>query len=416
MGYPRFYEIRQAVSAPALDDVAASVREALGRSSVADDVRPGERLAVTAGSRGIGNIPTILRAIVGFLRECGAEPFLVPAMGTHGGATAEGQVAALADLGVTCESVGCEIRSSMETVRLGETSRGTDVLMDRHAAEADGIIVVGRIKAHTDYSGPIESGLCKMLAIGLGKQAGAELVHSFGPRGLRELVPETARVMIEKADVLLGLAILENSAAQTAYVEAVKPGDFELRDRELLPRAKQWAPRLPFEELDVLIIRRMGKDLSGTGIDTKLVGRLMDWREPDPERPRIGTIGVLDLTPGSHGNAVGIGLADLTTRRLVDRIDHHAMQTNAFTARSISRAKIPCALPTDRDLLDAALTQVSADRRDAPRIAIIRDTLHVDTLHVSEALLEQAEADRSLTVMRGPMELQFDAQASLEEL
>jgi len=459
MRSPLFYQIRQAVSAPALEDVAGSVRRALEGSSLAEKIaetRPAKRseaarsrIAVTAGSRGIANIPLIIRTVVDYVRECGGDatlrsshsslrstrPFIVPAMGSHGGATAEGQTATLADLGITEESVGAPVLSSMETVVVGKTGGGVEVRMDKHAAGADGIVVVGRIKPHTDFSGPIESGLCKMLAIGLGKHDGALLVHSYGPQGLREMVPETAEVILQSAPVLVGLAIIENSAAQTAYVEAVEPADFAKRDHELLPRAKEWSPRLPFDELDILIIRWMGKDVSGTGIDTKVVGRLMDWREPDPEKPNIGTIGVLDLTPGSHGNAVGIGLADLTTQRLVDKIDRHATQTNAVTARSISRAKTPCTLATDRELFEVALTQVPADRQSAApagrsrtagegprpsassglRIAIIQDTQHLEVLHISEALLPEAQSNENVTVERGPLELEFAADGSLAE-
>ncbi|MFQ6133976.1 MAG: lactate racemase domain-containing protein [Armatimonadota bacterium] len=415
MAFPPFYEIRQALSAPALDDVERSVLEALRGSALSAKIPQGGDIAITAGSRGIANVPVIIGAIVAYVRECGGEPFIVPAMGSHGGATAEGQVATLADLGITEESVEAPIRSSMETVVVGETPSGVEVRMDRIAAEADGIVAMSRIKPHTDYSGPVESGLCKMLAIGLGNHEGATLVHSYGPKGMREMVPDSARVIIENSRVLLGLAVIENSAAQTAYVEAVEPTDFAKRDNELLPRAKDWAPKLPFDELDILIIRWMGKDLSGTGIDTKVVGRLMDWREPDPPTPNIGTIGVLGLTPGSHGNAVGIGMADLTTQRLVDSISREATQTNAITARSISRAKIPTTVASDRELLEVALGQATPPQQEAPRIAIIQDTLHLQTLHISEALLAEAEGNENVTVERGPMELILGPDGSLSE-
>ncbi|MFQ6096885.1 MAG: DUF2088 domain-containing protein, partial [Armatimonadota bacterium] len=283
-------------------------------------------------------------------------------------------------------------------------------------ADADGIIVVNRIKAHTDYSGPTESGLMKMLAVGLGKEHGALLVHSWGLTGLREIVPQTARVILEKANILIGLAIVENSEAQTAIIEAVPPEDFEERDRQLLAESKRLAPKIPFDELDVLIVRWLGKDVSGTGLDTHVIGRMMHFGHPEPERPRIRIIGVLDITPASRGNAVGIGLADLTTRRLVDKIDHEATYKNAYTARSITRAKIPVTLPTDRDVLDWALHHLPPDRLRAPRIAIVRDTLHLARMHVSEALLSEARTLPGLQVRAGALALAFDDAGRLAQL
>ncbi|MFQ5809983.1 MAG: lactate racemase domain-containing protein, partial [Armatimonadota bacterium] len=337
------YEVCQARSATALADIEGTVAAALRQSGCGDSLQPGARIAITAGSRGIANIPTILRVVADFVRESGAEPFLVPAMGTHGGATAEGQVSVLAGMGVTEAAVGAPIRSCMDTTCIGGTPAGTDVRIDRLACQADGIIVVGRVKPHTDFGATIESGLFKMLAVGLGKAEGALLVHSWGTAGLRDIVPQTARVILDSGKVLLGVAILENSWAETAMVEAVQPEDFERRDGELLVTAKQWAPRLPFDEAEVLILRRLGKDISGTGMDAKVIGRTVCLAEGPPPSPRIYVIGVLDLTPGTYGNAVGIGMADLTTERLVDAIDIEAMRKNTMTARSVPGARIPLA-------------------------------------------------------------------------
>jgi hypothetical protein len=412
----RVVELRQAPSAPAFADVGAAVREQLGASGLRGRLGTGARIAITAGSRGIANAATILRTVADFVREAGASPFFVPAMGSHGGGTAEGQLALLAAMGITEESVGAPIRSSVETTHLGEAPAGTEVRIDRIAAAADGIIAVNRVKAHTDYSGPTESGLMKMLAVGLGNEHGAVLVHSWGLMGLRDIVPQTARVILQKAKVLLGLAIIENSEAETAMVEAVPPEAFEERDAALLVESKRLAPRIPFDDLDVLIVRWLGKDVSGTGLDTHVIGRMMHFGHPEPERPRIRMVGVLDLTEASRGNAVGIGLADLTTQRLVDKISREATYKNAYTARSITRARIPVTLPTDRDVFDWALHHLPPDRLAAPRVAIIRDTLHLARLHISEALMGEAKAIPGLEVGDRPVPLVFDAGRGIRDV
>jgi hypothetical protein len=410
------YEVHQARSAPPLAHVEAAVGARLAESGLRDRLHPGASIAITAGSRGIANIPAILRVVVDFVRQSGAEPFLVPAMGTHGGAAAERQTALLASMGVTEHAVGAPIRSCMDTTCIGRTQAGTDVRIDRLAWEADGIIVVNRVKPHTDYEGAIESGLLKMLAVGLGKAEGALLVHSWGTAGLRDIVPQTARVMLDSGKVLLGLAILENSWAETALVEAVQPEDFERRERELLLTAKQWAPKLPFEEADVLIVRRMGKDLSGTGMDAKVIGRTVCLGEGPPPSPRIHVIGVLELTPGTQGNAAGIGMADLTTERLVEGTDMEATRRNTMTAHSVPGARIPLALPTDEALLEAALELLPAPSRAAPRIAIIEDTLHLRRLHVSEALAAELRGRDNVTVSDTSQRLVFNAGGRLGAL
>jgi hypothetical protein len=410
------YEVCQERSAPALTDIEGALAPTLSQPGLGSRLPPGARIAITAGSRGIANVPAILRLVADLVRESGGEPFLVPAMGTHGGGTAEGQVCVLAAMGVTEEAVGAPIRSCMDTTCIGRTPAGTDVRIDRLASEADGIIVVGRVKPHTDYGGTTESGLLKMLAVGLGKAEGALLVHSWGTAGLRDIVPQTARVILDSGKVLLGVAILENSWAETAMVEVVQPADFERRDGELLVTARQWAPGLPFDEAEVLVVRRLGKDISGTGMDAKVIGRTVCLSEGPPPSPRIHVIGVLDLTPGTYGNAVGIGMADLTTERLVDAIDIEAMRKNTMTARSVPGARIPLALPTDEALLEAALQLVPAPKQPAPRIGIIEDTLHLRRLHVSEALAAELRGLDHITVSDTPQLLPFDAEGRLRAL
>ena len=410
------YEVEQARSAPALSDIENAVAAQLADSGLGERLQPGARIAITGGSRGVANIATILRVVAEFVRQKGADPFVVPAMGTHGGATAEGQTALLASMGVTEDAVGAPIRSSMETTSIGRTPSDTDVRIDRLAYESDGIIVINRVKPHTDFGGTTESGLLKMLAVGLGKAEGALLVHSWGTDGLRDIVPQTARVMLASGKIVLGLAILENSWAETAMVEAVEPDDIERRDAELLPTAKDWAQKLPFEEADVLLVRQMGKDISGTGMDAKVIGRTVCLAEGPPPSPRIYVIGVLELTPGTYGNAVGIGMADLTTQRLVDGINIEATRKNTMTARSVPGARIPLALPTDEALLDAALQLVPVPRQPDPRIAVIENTLHLRRLHVSEAIAAELRGSSNITVSGAPKSLPLDSNGGLGQM
>lgn len=410
------HEVHQARSEPVLTDIETIVAGRLAESGLGDRLPAGASIAITAGSRGIANIAAILRILVDFVRKCGGQPFIVPAMGTHGGGTAEGQQALLAAMGVTEQTLGAPIRSCMATMCLGRTPAGTTVRIDRLAHEADGIVVVNRVKPHTDFGGTIESGLLKMLAVGLGKAEGAMLVHSWGTAGLCDIVPQTARAILDTGKILLGLAIVENSWAETALVEAVQPEDFERRDRELLVTAKEWAPKLPFEEAEVLLVRRMGKDISGTGMDAKVIGRTVCLGEGPPPSPRMHVVGVLELTSGTHGNAVGIGMADLTTRRLVDAINIDATRKNTMTARSVPGARIPLALPTDEALLDAALELLPVPNQRAPRIAIIEDTLHLRRLHASEPLADELRGRGDVAVSDTPQQLPFDADGRLVEL
>jgi len=393
------------------EDIEGATLRALEASGGLLAIKPGQRIAITAGSRGIANLPQVLRVVCAAVRSRGAEPFLFPAMGTHGGGTAEGQTAVLAAMGITEATVGAPIVSSMAVVSLGTSSEGVPVFLDRSAAEADGLIAVNRIKSHTDYSGRYESGLVKMLAVGVGKRRGAETLHSAGVEGLRRLLLPAARVVIEKAPVLAGIAILENSFHQTAEIVGLSPAEIVQREPELLLRAKEMEARLPFEEIDLLIVDWMGKDLSGVGMDTNVIGRLAIRGEPDPPRPRIARIFVRDLSPASHGNAVGVGLADFTTQRLADAIDWESTSLNALTSGFLERVKLPLTYNSDRDAIEAALASLGK-RREAARLVRIRDTLHLSRLQASESLLEQARA-LGLQQVGQPFRLAFDAAGNL---
>ncbi|CAA9280952.1 MAG: Iron-sulfur cluster-binding protein [uncultured Chloroflexi bacterium] len=403
---PRVARIRQRFPAEHITDVRAAVREAILGSDARVCVRPGARLALTAGSRGITQIPEILAACVATLRELGAEPFIVPAMGSHGGATAEGQREVLEGYGITEERTGAPIRATMEVVEVGRTPLGVPVYMDRNAFEADGVVVCGRVKAHTAFKAPIESGLCKMLAVGLGKQRGAETMHNAG---LATTIPEAARVSIAAGKVSLGLAIVENAADEPFHVRAVAPEQFHAADEELLRLSNGLLPRIPFEQLDVLVVDWIGKNISGSGMDPNVIGM---WRRLGGERkPDYRRIVVRDVTPESHGNALGVGWADFTTRRLVEQIDYQAMLMNSVTANAPDVARVPLALPADREAIQVAIKTSAAT--GPVRLARVHSTLRLEELYVSEALLDEVRANPQLEVLEDPAPLAFDGSGGL---
>jgi hypothetical protein len=374
---------------------------------LAAKLRPGARVAITAGSRGISNLVAMTRAAADAVKSIGGQPFIVPSMGSHGGATDEGQKHLLADLGISEGSIGCPVRSSMEVAEIGRTAAGIPVYLDRHALQSDGIVVINRVKPHTAFRGDIESGLCKMLAVGLGKHKGAQQMHAAG---LGPALVEAAQIILSRAPVLAGIAVLENSLDETAEIHVVPPGRFEETDRTLLHRAWQTLPRIPFDPLDVLIVDEMGKNISGTGMDNNVIGigpRVGGKMEMG--HPAVSTIVVLGLTPETHGNANGIGLADLTTRRLVDSIDYKATYTNVLTTRLWSAGRLPVILETDREAIETAIGEAPPDRI---RLVRIKNTLHLEEMEISEALLPEARA-KGLPVVTEARGLLFDGTGRL---
>lgn len=403
---PRMVPVRQRFPAAEVADVAAAVREELARPGVGDRVRPGMRVAVAVGSRGVAAIDRIVAALVAELKARGAAPFVVPAMGSHGGATAEGQVRVLADLGVTERSAGCPIRSSMEVVEIGRLENGLPVYVDRHAHDADGVVLVNRVKPHTSFRGPSESGLVKMLTIGLGKQKGADSCHAFGMGQMAEHILAMAAISLARVRVLFGVATVESAYDRPARLLAVPPEEIVVRDRELLVEAKASMPRILLDPLDVLVVERMGKEYSGVGMDPNIIGR---YTTPLlGGGPRIARLAVLDLTDATHGNANGIGLADLTTRRLVSRIDPEATYVNALTSRVPPSVRIPLTVETEREAIQAAVKTCGA--RDLSRVRMVRipDTLHLAEIWISEALVDEARADPAITLRGEPRPMQFD--------
>jgi hypothetical protein len=391
---PSLYRMRRRVVQAALADVAGATIEQLERLGLRQQIWPGMRIALTAGSRGIRDVVPIIRAAVGWLRACGAEPFVVPAMGSHGGATAEGQRAMLASLGLDETSLGCPILATMEVVALGQLADGTQAYMDRHAAEADGVLLINRVKAHTSFSGPIESGLAKMLAVGLGKREGATIVHREGSRSLREKIVPLARLAIERGKVLGGLAILENGREETALIAGLPRGEIGAAgEAALLEQSKAMLARLPFTQLDVLVVEEIGKTISGTGMDTNVIGRRGIRAEAPPESPQIAVIVALDLAAASHGNAAGVGLADIITARLAGKIDFKATYINMLTAGivGLTKAALPITLPDEQSAI--AINVCGRADPTGVRLCRIRNTLLLDEIEISAALLPEAEAN-----------------------
>jgi hypothetical protein len=371
-------------------------------------VTPNQRIAIAVGSRGVANIARIARGIAEGVRRVGGQPFIVPAMGSHGGATAEGQSEVLESLGVTEVFTRCPILSSMDVVQIGSTDDAMPVFLDRNASEADGIVVVNRVKRHTDFHGDLESGLMKLLCIGLGKKAQADLVHSYGAPGLKRYVPLVARVTLARAPILLGIAALENGYEETAEIVALDPSEIEASEKALLRQHKRRYPMLPLDRLDLLIVDRIGKDVSGTGMDTNVLGRIRIDGQPEPRRPQIRTVVALSLTEASHGNAVGVGLADLISRRLRDAIDDEVMAVNVITSGFLERGKVPITLHSDRLAVETALSRMPPEARARPRIARILDTLHVGEFDVSDAVAAELRGRDGLTVSEAGALLEFD--------
>jgi hypothetical protein len=401
--------VRQVMEAPVLDDLEGSVRGEVRRAL--RDVAP-RRIAVGVGSRGIADVGAIVAAVLDELRSLGFDPVVVPAMGSHGAATAEGQAELLAGYGIDRSL----IRATMLTEVVGHVE-GLPVHVDRNVVEVGAVFLVNRVKPHTSFRGAVESGLAKMCAIGLGKQAGAAVMHSRGPSGLRDLIPPAARLMAQRQLLLGGLAVVENQRDETAEVHGLTAeevgGDAEAA---LLKRARELMPRIPFADLDVVVIDQLGKDVSGAGIDTNVVGRLRVVGQPEPEPKAVTAIVVLDLSEASHGNAMGIGTADFTTAGVLAKVDFEATYANGLTAGVIGmrRVAIPYVMPND---LSAVCAAVASRGRDEPlRLAWIRDTLHTDLLAVSPALLEEARSRDDLRIVREPQPMPFDARGRLQAL
>ncbi len=383
---PPLTPIQRRFDAPRIDDIPAALAQTLETCNGC--VRPGQRIALAVGSRGIANLPQLVAGVVQWIRRQGGQAFLVPAMGSHGGATDQGQRDVLLGYGLDEKTVGAPIESSMQTVELPRGQSPVPVYFDRNAARADGTILINRIKPHTSFHGPHESGLIKMLAIGLGKQDQARAIHDRGVTGLRDDMPAVAKAVLAGANVLLGLAVVENALDQTMHIEAVRAAQIPQRDTALLKIARANMPSLPANKLDLLIVDEMGKDISGLGMDPNIIGRLRIRGQDEPESPDISLIYVRGLTRRTHGNAIGIGLADITRRDVLDQIDFHATYANLATTTFLQRGMLPLLADDDAHAMSLVLDGLGRPDPARLRICRIRNTLQLDRLSASPALLE----------------------------
>ena len=392
---------------PELGDIREAVREALREVEL-----PAGSVAVGVGSRGVARIDEVTAALVEALKEAGAEPFVVPAMGSHGASSAEGQAEVLRHLGVSEETVGCPVRATMETVLVGETPDGVPVHVDKNAYEADAIVVVNRVKPHTAFRGTVESGPTKMLAIGLGKQKGAHAIHFAGWGEIHRTIPQAARVMVETGRFAFGLAVVENADEEPCRVAAIPAGRFEEAEAPLLEEAKRNLLRLPFGELDVLVVDEIGKNISGDGADPNVTGRFATPYGGD-DVPHVERMVFLGLTHQTGGNATGLGAADVVTERLAGNVDRSSTYMNALTSTTPAAAKTPMVMPDDRMAIAAAITMCAGIDPKRVRLARVKNTLDLRRLWVSEALLDEVEKDEDLRVVEGPRELRFDEDGAL---
>ena len=395
-------------------DIPAAVAGELSREPFRSKIRPGMSIAITAGSRGIANVDLITRSIADFVKARGAVPFIVPAMGSHGGATAEGQLEVLASYGITPEAMGCEIRSSMEVVELGTSDTGLPVYLDKNAYEADGIIVSCRLKPHNAFRGPYESGLMKMAVIGMGKQHGAYQCHKLGFKSMAANVKEFAGAIIEKKPNMFAIGLIENAYHQTCRIEAIPAGRILAEEPPLLEYAKSRMAKVPFDQADILFVDETGKDISGAGMDPNVTGR-------SPvlgiSRPFFQRIAVFDLTDKSHGNFGGLGSADVTTQRLYRKIDFEQTYPNGITAAEPLAVRLPAVMPSDRTAMQFALrTATDCDWEKGPRIVWLKNTLSLSEFYISEALIPDAEALDNVTIVSEPMEVIFDEEGNVKEL
>lgn len=406
MVFPLFYHIQQRFDVTSIQDIAGSVREQFTAFNAEDRVKSGQTVAVGVGSRGTHDLKTLVTTVVECLQNMGLKPYIIPAMGSHGSATGEGQAQVLAELGISESTVGVPVVSNMDVISLGRLDSGAEVFFARDALDANHIVVINRVKPHTAFRGEVESGLCKILAVGCGRQKGASNMHKYDLS--RTIVP-AAQMIIEKTPVLCGLAVTETASGGTHSIRLARPEEFAEVDRLLLKEAWELFPKLPLDDLDILLVDEMGKDISGAGMDPNVIGF---WRrEGGPRKPDFRTLIVLDLTPQSHGNATGIGMADLMTRRVMDKVDLKATYMNALTSKILRSARLPISLENDRVALETALDAVPDP--SSARMARIVNTGSLETFWATEALLPELRAQDGIAVDDQALEIRFDGEGRL---
>ena len=413
MELPNVYYIEQTFPRPQVTDIPDATNDALRTLRLDQKIRIGQKIGITVGSRGIQNLLPILRTTVDFVRELGCEPFLLAAMGSHGGGTEHGQKEVLDSLGITAEALGAKVLTCAACRILAHTPNGLPVFIVESAFEMDGIVVVNRVKTHTSFKGVVESGLTKKLVVGLGGPKGAQQFHGFGPGELPRLLVEIGEVILESLPILGGVGIVENAYEETAVIRGIESDHLIVQEGELLQYSRTLMPSLPVDTIDLLIVQEIGKNFSGTGMDTNIIGRARIHGVPEPEKPSIKRIAVLDLSEESHGNASGLGLADFTTQKLVNRIDRQSTYLNCLTSTFVTRAAIPMYFATEEKLAEAALFSLSAIAPDKLRIVIIRNTLFLMECFVSAALLPELESRPGTVINQEPHDIKFDSDGNL---
>lgn len=412
----KIFKIRQRFDDSREDDAVAAIDREFANADFLPSLE-GKTVAISAGSRGIANIAKIIKAIASNIKRLNGVPFIVPAMGSHGGGTAEGQTAVLANYGITEDFCECEIRSSMETITVCQAKEGFPVYFDKEASQADFVVVCGRIKPHTDFTGPIQSGLMKMMLIGLGKHEGAKVYHkAIKDYTFDTIVRSVAREVIDKCNVLCGIGIVENAFEETSHVELVAPNQIESREEELLNLATERMPKLPFDQADFLIIDQIGKEISGSGMDTNIVGRkYYDHFPADHEFPKIKRIAVRGLTDATHGNATGIGMAEFCRTSALEAMNVETTRINCLTAGHVTAAMSPIDFATDKEIIDQALNTVGFCDAKTAKMMWIKNTLHITELYCSEYFYDAAKARDDLEILTEPVVLPFDADGNLIE-
>ncbi|WP_454861337.1 lactate racemase domain-containing protein [Peribacillus frigoritolerans] len=403
---PKMVQVRQKFHTPQIADVGGEVKKAIKEAGVLSRINEEDRVAIAVGSRGIADLPTLVRETVAAVKEAGGNPFIVPAMGSHGGATAEGQIDVLLQLGISEEAVGAPIRSSMEVIKLDELPNGLPVYIDKLAYESDKIIVINRIKPHTAFRGPVESGLMKMITIGLGKQKGAEAAHAYSFKYMAEHVPEMAKVSLSKAPIIFGLASIENAYDKPAKIVAVPAEDLEVVEPGLLLEAKSLMPKIHFDSMDVLIVNELGKDISGDGMDPNITGNFATpYATGGPDVKRTVVLG---LTEKTHGNANGIGMADMTTKAVMNEIKWEKGYANALTSTVTDVVKLPMFLDTQELAVKAAIKTCNAFDLNKVRIVRIKNTLEIGEIWISESMMEEALKNEDIEILSDPEDLALD--------
>ncbi len=410
---PKMYRVKQHQKTVSLDDVEGAVLQQ--SEKILSRINKGDKIGIAAGSRGIYGYDKIIKATVTAVKKAGGRPYIIPAMGSHGGATAEGQMEVLESYGINEKKMEAPFLATMETVVVGHTPGGIPVHFDKNAYDMDGIILVNRVKPHTDFNGVIESGLIKQMVVGLGKQKGASAIHRRGVKGLTEGIPECARVILQDCPILMGVAILENQEDRTAEIVVLPAKDFEEKEKLLLERARSYMPSFPIENMDVLVLQEMGKNISGTGIDPNIVGRYL-IRNVEDQKPNIYRIVCLDLTDESHGNAIGVGIADLITEKMAKKIDWEPTYINTITSGFLERGFMPVVAQSDRDAIDIALNCCNRlTTKENARVIMAKNTLELKEIIVSEALLEELKNKEGIEIV-GEVELKWDEQGYLSPL